>query len=61
MLKIVASNWCFHLLIYDARNHENEKNIYFYVVLLNPTCQGKEPVLKFKRRSTKEPHLIYNF
>jgi len=24
VLKIVASSWCFHLLIYDARNHETE-------------------------------------
>jgi hypothetical protein len=24
ILKIVASSWCFHLLIYDARNHETE-------------------------------------
>ena len=22
----LASSWCFHLLTYDARNHETEKN-----------------------------------
>ena len=24
ILKIVASSWCFHLLIHDVRNHETE-------------------------------------
>ena len=37
MLTFVASSWCFHLLVYDARNHETEKYIGIHIQLFHVT------------------------